>query len=216
MRKFLLKDLIFCINFSFRNNLEYSNIIKLLLIFRRYYGDFKTRFEIVYINGSKDYGEYVDWDDLILKEFQFFPNKELILELDDWHVTTTNKAWFYVNNFKLNNIEKKLLDEVNIYWGKSNIKDDFFCIITFYTNVFTNKNFDEEWNIEKQKWDIKVLDESEAARKNRKTLHDFIHDLEDKLDIKDIEVESEVLDEKYIYKYGITEDAVIRGYEDDV
>lgn len=214
MRKITLKkDYIFWFFFECKKDINYRYITKVLFIFNKYFGEFKVIYESTITNDSDLFLDFIDWKELFLNNYKLCPDENLKNSNYEWDVDLNCKVTLFTKNFFTNKNELKLIEKVKITWGKSlGCKNSFF-MLSFYTDVFTDKNYDEEWNIEKQKWDIRVLDESEAARKNRKILHDFIKEVEEKLDIENIEVESEVLDEKYIYKYGIKENAVIRGYE---
>lgn len=84
--------------------------------------------------------------------------------------------------------------------------DQQVCIITFRPNVFTNINFIDMYE-EGKGWYRIWVDQSKSATINRKTLSDFLIELEQILDTEIIETASSYINKKYLYKYGIKEEA---------
>lgn len=135
------------------------------------------------------------WEDFVIGDYQLISNHDFSIDL---------KVPMYVQEQSGGEVIIKNLDTIHIYYGLEESTNRNSIGFDFYGNVYTNIRYDWD-NAEK----VNVLvDQTISANKNRTILDAFLRGLEALLKGEITEFLSPYyLDDKYIYKYGIKEDA---------
>ncbi len=184
---------IFNVFFEFDQEITKEFIVGILVFINKYYPSYKIK--------EADWNERPlnqDWADFVLGDYTLVSEHDFLLTLN---------VPLYVQNSKNDELLLEICDEVIlIYYGREESTNRNYLGIDFFGNVYTDIRYD--WDNEKRE-DV-AINQATAAKKNREIMSAFLKGLEVFLDADITEYLSPFyLDEKYIYKYGIKEDAIL-------
>lgn len=170
------------------NRLTSEQITRILVLFNKHFPSFRITSGLTDIkNNSKC------WEDIVLNDLLPFGVESLSLNL---------KVPVYIQ--RGDEIEILFSDNEGIHLYHEYVPNEpGSLIVTTYVNAYTNVNYVFIGN------KGEPIDQSIAAKKNREILSSLLKGLELLLGSEINSVESEMLDNKYVYKYGISEDAVL-------
>ena len=173
------------------SNLEnFNNKLKdVFILINRYYPSFTF-----YESGEK---EFIKWEDKIL-------NNKFVFKVGD--KLEFNIPVLYMEEGK---VKESCINRNGLaFYFDIDHSNEEVLILFVRPNSFTNKNYVEFYSAEKG-WEKKIVDQTLAAKANRKNLENFLSQLEKMLEgeIKDYGASN--VSRKFIYKYGFKEDAVL-------
>lgn len=167
--------------------------INILVLFNKYFPSYVLR----------QYDLECKWEDYILE------NEKIKFDWGINHVYFNVPFYYNIgDSFYVTNISE---NGASITFDLDH-DDQQVCILVFRPNVFTNKNFIDKYD-EGKGWSKIWVDQTISATLNRKILSDFLKELEIILDTEIIEISSGYIDQKYLYRYGV-KDAAVLDYPD--
>mgnify|MGYP001804255696 CR=1 FL=1 len=187
------KNEIFSCFFEFERKIDDLLLIKIFILLSKYYPEYKIKYSDFY----KTDGE-VSWEDAILKSEMFYDESRE----DTIIVHLSVPIYVSDDNIQLKSI---LIEEgIGIFYGVEETTGKNSMGIDFYANLYTDQRVDQKGG------KAVIIDQSVAAQKNRQIMKFILEEMESILEADITEFLSPFyLDDKYIYKYGIREDAVL-------
>ena len=188
-----LKNEIFYSYYEFDKILDEELVISLFVLFNKYYPSYK----IIHADFN-DIEEVLKWEDFILNDYKIISKHDMSIWLD---------VPFCLLKEDTISLPKALRRGVSFFYGLEEDGTRNAVGINFYGNVYTNirHDFDPENRV------YVPVDQSACAKKNREIMTAFLKELEILLEGEITEFLSPFyLDEKYIFKYGIKSDAVLK------
>lgn len=171
------------------NDEECFSIIKTLVLLNKYFGGYSLTLSEPNIANEKDFTELQYWEDLVLSNFEILYNSKRFL--------------MYINPYLFVEIEGQI-SKMGFSEGITLSMDKNGVGISVFPNVYTNNIYNWEENKKIS------FNNSNAALRNRINLQGFLEELEVVLKGEITDWWSANIDNIYIYKHGIKEDAILK------
>ncbi len=195
-RRFLNKDAFISKHETFAIEVDFLagednnfSVVKVLALVSKYYGSYGLKLSEPSSVTGKEISEFLRWENLLLYEMRNIYESERFLAYLELP--------FFVEFEK--DIKNVTLREHVTY-----SKDRKGFSLTFYPKVFTDEIY--VW----EKEDKIYISQAKAAKINRQLLREFLKELEKVVEGKITNYWSVNIDSKYLYEYGIKEEAVLK------